>query len=1086
MARDFYIAPAGSGTSGTGTSRANPIVGLGSVNSNAIGASVGDRLIFLPGTYYEQFTIPTSGLTLISDNDGALWDGTTSLNGDATVASTHVPTTTGNPWTQYSVGLNIWKKGCISAPYLFLDSTLIYPMDSSILTQSLANVDNLTDLQYTLRTETTGSSTVTLYLKLPIGKTPANYDIRTTYRLNPTSGTVTSLIYVGQKSDISFEGKWSARGCNHSNGLSLPIWIDRCTNVTNKNGLLYAEYMRKGGITISGGSDIRLQTDTRYSSGAGVCIGVPTGITGNSSYDGGEIEIYNWNADYCGSIPEFITGQRSFNDDFDGGVGIGYKYVKQTSIIVRNGTASNYGPQYEEQPAGWATVASTRGSAVFAGTIDPMVIGKLSIIGNSSVSGRRIAYQVDTGTTTGNRVTTINIIGNSVDNLLQQTYGTFNGATQTSESGITTVKLGASDQPAANITIANNTISNSKYTRSLYEIYLQGSAPSSTINFFNNEAYGNTIKASFPNEYGLVNIRATITGGFNKGGNIYDKPGIYARNVSTNLTDLTAWNAHGNLVATEQQGTVSLSTATRIGVGYKYWTGARPSDVNGEPLPDTAIDIGAIQSTINANHPKNLINSSNPSATAMDLITYSPTELQVQLDKVTELDGRVDGLEAVAPTITFKTPQEYGAIGNGTVDDTVALQAAIDASSNAFPLYLPAGKTYKITSTIVLPSNVTIIGAGRNFNSVILPVGCVPFKVDGSLYGGGWAFRILLRDFLINMTNASGTSGIDLRACYNVDVKNVFQYNQPVGVTNAVYISKANDIIFEDFIAYGASSSVTRGFDIDGVTIGECRSIKLIKPDIEVFNRGIRTTGVVQCDIITPYSERCIVSYDHSISSGQVNIFGGLISSNNGYCIDVKADNLLVDGTDLDPYQGASKGGLGINATGTTAYRNVKFRNIAKITNTGFLDSSANRLSLDIEPQQLPNYFNKTIEFSKTLSDNVSTNVIEIRNIDNYAKCKLTVHGKLGTAYVIKEYEFTIVSSSTVSTVVSTTVLDTSAGNWVVALSASITGDSPNAKVVIALLANNSGSLGEGQSFTAYGTLEIQAVESGVGGVYLV
>jgi hypothetical protein len=431
------------------------------------------------------------------------------------------------------------------------------------------------------------------------------------------------------------------------------------------------------------------------------------------------------------------------------------------------------------------------------------------------------------------------------------------------------------------------------------------------------------------------------------------------------------------------------------------------------------------------------------------------------------------------------TPQDFGAKGDGTTNDTTALQAAIDASSNAFPLYLTAGKTYKITSTLVIPSNVTIIGAGRNFNSVILPVGCTAFKVDGSLYGGSWAFRILLKDFLINLTSASGTSAIDLRACYNVDIKNVFSYNQPVGVTNAVYVSLANNIVFEDFIAYGQSSSVTRGFDIDGVTVGEIRSIKLIRPDIEVFNRGIRTTGVVQCDIDSPYSERCVVSYDHSISSGQVNIFGGILSSSNGYCIDIKADNLLVDGTDCDPYQGSSKGGLGINATGTTAYRNVKLVNIPKITNTGFIATSANMLTLDITPSAMPTSFSKTIPFTKTLTDNVSANVLEIRNIDNYAKCKLTIHGKLGTAYVIKEYDFVITGSSSVSTITTTNVLDTSAGNWVVALSATMTSDSPNAKVVVSCLADTSGALGTGQSFTVYGTLEIFGIETGVGGVYL-
>ena len=44
-----------------------------------------------------------------------------------------------------------------------------------------------------------------------------------------------------------------------------------------------------------------------------------------------------------------------------------------------------------------------------------------------------------------------------------------------------------------------------------------------------------------------------------------------------------------------------------VGVGTKWWgNGARPETLSGEPLPDTKIDLGAYQSTWDANHPKNL------------------------------------------------------------------------------------------------------------------------------------------------------------------------------------------------------------------------------------------------------------------------------------------------------------------------------------------------------------------------------------------------------------------------------------------------------------------------------------------------
>jgi len=49
------------------------------------------------------------------------------------------------------------------------------------------------------------------------------------------------------------------------------------------------------------------------------------------------------------------------------------------------------------------------------------------------------------------------------------------------------------------------------------------------------------------------------------------------------------------------------SGSTLVGTGLKWWgNNPRPSGVDGEPYPDTQIDIGGYQSTFDPNHPKNL------------------------------------------------------------------------------------------------------------------------------------------------------------------------------------------------------------------------------------------------------------------------------------------------------------------------------------------------------------------------------------------------------------------------------------------------------------------------------------------------
>lgn len=73
------------------------------------------------------------------------------------------------------------------------------------------------------------------------------------------------------------------------------------------------------------------------------------------------------------------------------------------------------------------------------------------------------------------------------------------------------------------------------------------------------------------------------------------------------------------------------------------------------------------------------------------------------------------GVGAVARTGTQKfaesiSVKDFGAVGDGVVDDTVAIQAAITAAANK-ALYFPAG-TYKVTQTLVVSGNVHVFGSG--------------------------------------------------------------------------------------------------------------------------------------------------------------------------------------------------------------------------------------------------------------------------------------------------------------------------------------------------------------------------------------
>ncbi|WP_246664863.1 glycosyl hydrolase family 28-related protein [Neorhizobium sp. P12A] len=65
--------------------------------------------------------------------------------------------------------------------------------------------------------------------------------------------------------------------------------------------------------------------------------------------------------------------------------------------------------------------------------------------------------------------------------------------------------------------------------------------------------------------------------------------------------------------------------------------------------------------------------------------------------------------------------KRFGAVGDGTTDDTAALQRALEAAKNAAPatIHFPAG-TYRITSFLTAPANVGWVGDGMNTTEIRL------------------------------------------------------------------------------------------------------------------------------------------------------------------------------------------------------------------------------------------------------------------------------------------------------------------------------------------------------------------------------
>ena len=67
---------------------------------------------------------------------------------------------------------------------------------------------------------------------------------------------------------------------------------------------------------------------------------------------------------------------------------------------------------------------------------------------------------------------------------------------------------------------------------------------------------------------------------------------------------------------------------------------------------------------------------------------------------------------ALVPT-NYSNVKQFGALGNGSTDDTASLQAALTAASGGGSVFIPSG-TYIISADLLVPSNCLIIGAGRS------------------------------------------------------------------------------------------------------------------------------------------------------------------------------------------------------------------------------------------------------------------------------------------------------------------------------------------------------------------------------------
>lgn len=175
--------------------------------------------------------------------------------------------------------------------------------------------------------------------------------------------------------------------------------------------------------------------------------------------------------------------------------------------------------------------------------------------------------------------------------------------------------------------------------------------------------------------------------------------------------------------------------------------------------------------------------------------------------------------------------RDFGAVGDGSTDDTASIQRAIDQIyfgnfSLGTPrlrrvLRFPAG-TYLISNSLKLPSYAILQGEGRDRTRIeqIEPYPVIQLKDSAGRYDSNYGITsgatishdIVIRDMTLNNTDSSSNI-LTLDSCYNVEVSDV-RFEGAVSASTSTAVDNQNAV-------YAVPQSAVIG-DITDVTFTSC------------------------------------------------------------------------------------------------------------------------------------------------------------------------------------------------------------------------------------------------------------------------
>ena len=265
---------------------------------------------------------------------------------------------------------------------------------------------------------------------------------------------------------------------------------------------------------------------------------------------------------------------------------------------------------------------------------------------------------------------------------------------------------------------------------------------------------------------------------------------------------------------------------------------------------------------------------------------------------------------------------EYGAIGDGTTDDTAAIQSAIDAAVTAGggKVLLDVG-TYRLTDTITLGDNVELSGHGSQ--SVLAPVfsPSPPNRVIDNDWVSGNS-NIVLRSFKLDRSGANVQHGILLNGVNNLLIDGIEVSGTPSVVSGCIAISgigpstdleSKNVRVVNCYFAQSSNFAVQPGY-VDGCVIANNVAEDCYR---EVFSCEPEGAGSTARNV-TISGNTCLGSDVIAGSSTGVIV----VTATSGGTI----QGCSVTGNSIRQISGGATGNVGINVIGI---------NLSNVTVTG-------------------------------------------------------------------------------------------------------------------------------------------------------